>query len=150
MATPPVAEDRAAVRDSSTYPAEGSGWLLFAGIMIMMVGILNIIYGIAAIGDAHFFVNNADYIISSLNTWGWFALILGILQVVASISLMGGGTYGRWFGMFAASLSAIASLLAIPAYPFWSLAIFALDLWIIYGLAVYGEEDSASYAPRER
>jgi hypothetical protein len=58
--------------------------------------------------------------------------------VVASISLMGGGTYGRWFGMFAASLSAIASLLAIPAYPFWSLAIFAIDILIIYGLAAYG------------
>lgn len=121
----------------------GAGRAIFVSVLLMIGGVLNIIYGIAAIGNANFFENNTDFIISGLSTWGWFALILGILQVVASISLMGGGTYGRWFGMFAASLSAITSLLSIPAYPFWSLAIFALDLWIVYGLAVYGEEDSA-------
>jgi hypothetical protein len=121
----------------------GAGRAIFVSVLLMIGGVLNIIYGIAAIGNANFFENNTDFIISGLSTWGWFALILGILQVVASVSLMGGGTYGRWFGMFAASLSAITSLLAIPAYPFWSLAIFALDLWIVYGLAVYGEEDSA-------
>jgi hypothetical protein len=106
--------------------------------MIVMVGVLNVIYGIAAIGDSKFFVNGAKFILSDLNTWGWVVLVLGVLQVFAASSIWAGGGYGRWFGIFVAGLSAIGALLSIPAYPFWSLAIFAVDVLIIYGLAAYG------------
>ena len=115
----------------------GEGWLLFAGIMIVIVGVLNVIYGIAAIGDSSFFVDQ-KYILSNLNTWGWVTLILGALQILAAFSIWRGGQFGRWFGIIAAGLSSIAALLSIPAYPFWSLAIFAVDIAIVYGLAVYG------------
>jgi hypothetical protein len=138
MATTPVAGDRAAVRDSSTYPVEGSGWVLFAGIMIMMVGILNIVWGIAAIDNSNFFVEDTRYIISGLNTWGWIILILGALQFAAAFSIWAGGSVGRWFGIAVATVNGIFALLTIPAYPFWSLAIFAVDVLIIYGLAAYG------------
>jgi len=117
---------------------QGSGWLLFAGIMIVMVGVLNIIYGIAAIDNANFFIANQKFIISDLSTWGWVTLILGALQVLAAFSIWSGGGYGRWFGIAVASLSAIAALMSIPAYPFWSLAIFTIDILVIYGLAAYG------------
>jgi hypothetical protein len=117
---------------------QGGGWLLFAGIMIVMVGILNVIYGIAAIDKANFFIANQKYILSDLSTWGWVMLVLGALQIVAAFSIWSGGGFGRWFGIATASLNAIASLLAIPAYPFWSLAIFTVDVLIIYGLAAYG------------
>lgn len=63
-------------------------------------------------------------------------LALGVLQVCAAFSIWGRGVYGQWFGIFAVSLSAIGALLSIPAYPFFSLAIFAVDVTIIYGLAV--------------
>ena len=116
----------------------GAGWLLFAGIMVVMVGILNVIYGIAAISNAHFFLANQKYILSDLNTWGWVMLVLGALQVIAAFSIWSGGGFGRWFGIGVASLNAIAALMAIPAYPFWSLAVFTLDLLVIYGLAAYG------------
>lgn len=116
----------------------GSGWILFAGIMILIAGILNIIYGIAAIDDSKFFVQDTQFIFSSLNTWGWIILFLGIIEVLAAFSIWRGGAFGAVFGIFAASLSAIGALLSIPAYPFWSLAIFALDILIIYGLAAYG------------
>jgi hypothetical protein len=116
----------------------GAGWLLFAAIILAIVGVLNIIYGIAAIGDSAFFVANTKYILSGLHTWGWVTLILGALQLLACFSVYRGGQFGRWFGIVAASLSVIAALLSIPAYPFWSLAIFAVDLMIIYGLAAYG------------
>jgi hypothetical protein len=116
----------------------GEGWLLFAGIMVVIVGVLNVIYGIAAIGNSSFFVNDQKYILSNLNTWGWVTLILGALQILAALSIWNGGQFGRWFGIIAAGLSSIAALMSIPAYPFWSLAIFAVDVAIVYGLAVYG------------
>jgi hypothetical protein len=100
--------------------------------------------GIAAIGDASFFVADQRYIISSLRTWGWVTLILGVLQLVAGFSLFSGGGFGRWVGMFAAALSVIAALLSIPAYPFWSLCIFALAIIIIYELAKAPERHTVS------
>jgi hypothetical protein len=127
-------------RQSDTYGSAdaGSGWLLFAGIMLMTVAILNVIYGIAAIGDSKFFVADQKYILSNLNTWGWVTLILGAIQMLAALSIWAGNQFGRWFGIVFASLSAIAALLSLPAYPFWSLAIFSLDILIVYGLAAYG------------
>ena len=68
-------------------------------------------------------------------------LIIGILELFASVSLLAGGTFGRWFGIVVGSLNAIIALFSIPAYPLWSIAVFALSLWIIYGLAVYEEDE---------
>ena len=138
MATTPAAGERAEARDPSSYPPEGSGWVLFAGIMIMMVGVLNIIWGIAAIDRSSFFVQDSQYIFSDLRTWGWIILVLGGLQLAAAFSIWSGGTFGRWFGIAAATVNAMAALLSIPAYPFWSLAVFAIDILVIYGLAAYG------------
>jgi len=112
-----------------------SGWWVFAGVLLLVAGVLNIIYGIAAIGDSKFFLEEATFILSSLNTWGWILLIIGVLELVAAFSLFSGGEFGRWFGIFIASLNAIGALLSISAYPFWSLAIFALAIIIIYKLA---------------
>ena len=135
--TPPL-DDRQSSTRTTGYPVEGSGWVLFAGIMIMMVGVLNIIWGIAAIDKSSFFVQDAKYVFSDLKTWGWIVLIIGGLQLAAAFSIWSGGGYGRWFGIATATVNAIAALLSIPAYPFWSLAIFAIDVLIIYGLAAYG------------
>ncbi|HET8953508.1 MAG TPA: hypothetical protein VFN44_23500 [Solirubrobacteraceae bacterium] len=138
MATTPAAGTRDSSRGSTAYPPEGAGWVLFAGIMIMMVGVLNIIWGIAAIDKASFFVQDAKFVISDLQTWGWIVLILGALQLLAAFSIWAGGGYGRWFGIATATFNAIAALLSIPAYPFWALAIFAVDILIVYALAAYG------------
>ena len=126
----------------------GLGRALFAACMLFVGGVLNIIYGIAAIGNSSFFTRSGHYVFADLKTWGWITLILGVFQLFAGLSLFGGGTYGIWFGIFAGSLTAIAALLDIPAYPFWSLAIFALSVWIVYGLATYATDASTvdSYA----
>ncbi|HEY6759319.1 MAG TPA: hypothetical protein VI318_07505 [Baekduia sp.] len=124
--------------DQTYDEVHGLGWLLFAGIMLLVAGVLNIIYGIAAIDNSSFFVANTKYIISDLNTWGWVALVLGALQIIAAFSIWAGNQFGRWFGIAAAALNAIGALLSIPGYPFWSLSIFAIDIMIIYGLAAYG------------
>ncbi|HEX8753198.1 MAG TPA: hypothetical protein VF731_07265 [Solirubrobacterales bacterium] len=111
-----------------------SGWWVFAGVLLLVAGVLNIIWGIAAIGDAKFFTEHGTFIISGLHTWGWITLIVGVLEMVAAFSLFAGGEFGRWFGVFIGALNAIAALLSIPGYPFWSLAIFALSIIIIYTL----------------
>ncbi|HVY79305.1 MAG TPA: hypothetical protein VG898_12450 [Solirubrobacterales bacterium] len=112
-----------------------SGWWVFAGVLLLVAGVLNIIWGIAAIGDSKFFTEHGTFIISGLHTWGWITLILGVLELVAAFSLFSGGEFGRWFGIFIAALNAMGALLSIPAYPFWSLAIFALSIIIVYKLA---------------
>lgn len=112
-----------------------SGWWVFAGMLLLITGALNVIYGIAAIGDSKFFTEHATYIISGLHTWGWVLLIIGALELVAAFSLFAAGEFGRWFGVLIGSLNAVGSLLAIPAYPFWSLAVFALSIIIVYKLA---------------
>ena len=115
-----------------------SGWGIFAAIMLIIVGVLNVIWGIAAIADSKFFVQDQKYIISNLNLWGWITLIIGVLQLLAGFSLWSGNIYGRVMAILFASLSALAALLSIPAYPFWSLAIFAIDIIIIYQVSLYG------------
>ena len=112
-----------------------SGGWVFAGVLLIVAGLLNIVYGIAAIGDSKFFTENVTFIVSGLHTWGWILMIVGVLELVAAFSLFSGGEFGRWFGIFIGSLNAIAALLSIPAYPFWSLAIFALSIIIISKLA---------------
>jgi hypothetical protein len=128
----------------------GLGRAIFAAVLLMVGGVLNIIYGIAAIGNSSFFVHNTKYIFSSLKGWGWITLILGILELLASVSLFGGGAYGRWFAIVVGALAAIGALLSIPAYPLWSIAVFALSLWIIYGLVIYGEpEETVGSGPSQ-
>ena len=130
--------ERWPTQGAALHPREGASWVLFAGIMILLVGALNIIWGIAAIGDSRFFVADAQYVLSGLNTWGWVMLFLGVGQVFAAFSIWRGGQAGRWFGIAVAALNAIAALMSISAYPFWGLAVFILDVLVIYGLANYG------------
>lgn len=119
----------------------GEGRVAFAAILLIIAGALNVIYGIAAISEAHFFTDSGShYVFSSLNTWGWITVILGVIELTGGISLLGGNAYGRVIGIVGASLGAIGSLLAVSgAYPFWSLGIFALCVIVLHGLIVYGE-----------
>jgi len=122
----------------------GYGWVTFAGVLLWLLGTLNFIEGIAAIGNAHFFVGNAHYIISSLNTWGWVVLCIGVAQWIIGLGVFVKNQFARWAGVVALGLNAIAQLLMMPAYPFWSLCIFAVDILAIYGLVAYGKRIVAS------
>lgn len=122
----------------------GAGWLVFAGTMLLMVGCLNIVYGIGAISDSKFFVNNAQYVFSNLNTWGWIALLTGAAQVLTAFGIWARNTLATWAGIGFASVNAVVQLLMIPAYPFLALALFAIDLLVIYGLAVHGGHAEAA------
>jgi hypothetical protein len=130
----------------------GAGRAMFAAILLLIAGILNIIFGIGAIADANFYTSTGThYVFSSLHTWGWITLILGIIQLTGGFSLLGGGVYGRLIGIAAATLGAIGALLSVGgAYPFWSLGIFALCVIIIHGLVVYGEPERPASPGGER
>jgi hypothetical protein len=122
---------------------KGVGRAVFAAVFLTIGGALNVIYGIAAISNSHFFAHNTHYVFGDLKSWGWVTLILGVIELIAAGSLFGGGAFGRIFGIVAGSLAAVGALLELPAYPLWSIAIFALSLWVVHGLAIYGEEDYA-------
>jgi hypothetical protein len=128
----------ATARSTERYADEGSGWLTFAGIMLAIVGLMNIVYGIAAIDSANFYVNNARYVFSDLNTWGWIMLCIGAVQFAAAFAVFSNVTWGRWIGILSASGNAIFQLFFIPSYPLLALALFAIDILVIYGLVAHG------------
>jgi len=115
----------------------GYGWVVFAGVLLLILGTLNFIEGLAAIGNAHFFVHNTQYIAGSLNTWGWVVLIIGVIEWGVGLGVFFKNQFSRWAGVVILSLNAIAQLMMIPAYTCWSLTIFTLDILAIYGLIAY-------------
>lgn len=115
----------------------GQGWVVFAAIMLGLVGIWNFFEGIAAIAGAHVYVGNAHYVFSDLKTWGWIMTIIGVCTMIAAMSLLTGSELARWFGITVAGINAIGQLMFIPAYPVWGLLMFAVDILVIYGLAAY-------------
>jgi hypothetical protein len=121
------------------FEETGHGWVTFGGVLLLILGTLNVIDGIAAIGKAHFYVANAHFVFGDLKTWGWVALCLGALQLLVGLGVFAKNQFARWTGVVVLSLNAIAQLLMMPAYPFWSLTIFAVDILAVYGLIAYGD-----------
>ena len=129
-------------RESSYQPYDeerGYGWIMFSGVLLLTLGTINIIEGIAAIGNAHFFIHDTHYVFGDLKAWGWTVLILGAVQALVGVGVFVKNQFARWTGVVVLSLNAIVQLLMMPAYPFWSLAIFAVDILAIYGLIAYGQ-----------
>lgn len=120
--------------------ARGHGWVLFAGVIVMIAGLLNVVYGIAAIDNSIVFRADSHFVIfDDLDTWGWIHLAVGVLQLVAAFSIWNRHAFGRFVGVFSASFSAIAVLMLANAFPLVAFAIFLLDLLVIYGLVAYGD-----------
>ena len=117
---------------------EGYGMIVFAAVLLGMLGLFNIIDGIAAIARSSVFIAGARFVIGDLRAWGWVALILGVLQALASIGVLAGNQIARWFGVAAIGLNIIAQMFFLPAYPFWSLMIIAVDVVALWGLCAYG------------
>jgi hypothetical protein len=124
-------------RVDTEYDVLGGGWITFSAIMLGIVGTFNVLSGILAIADSRVYTGHETFVFSGLNTWGWITLILGVVTLIAAFSLFGGSELARWFGVTIAGLNAIGQLYFMPAYPFWGLAMFAVDILIIYGLVAY-------------
>ena len=123
----------------------GAGRTAFAGFLLLIAGTINIIYGIGALDKANIYTNDTRYIFTNLNTMGWALIILAVIQLTGGFSLLSGNTYGRVIGIVGASLGAIGALLSIGGNnPWWSLAVFALCIYILQGILVFGEDEPAS------
>ena len=149
----PMSAPFAGSRSDGVYEYDDShsqGLVTFAGVMIMIAAVLNTLYGIAAIDKASFFVNDAKYVFADLATFGWFVLVLGIVQFFAALAIWQGTPWGRWFGVASASANMILQMLWIPAAPVLALTILALDIVVIYGLLAYGGRRRAELESRAR
>jgi uncharacterized membrane protein HdeD (DUF308 family) len=128
------------VSNGSVRP--GEGWIAFAGIVLMLAGLLNFVWGIAAIDESTFFTDEGRYVIfDELKTWGWFILVVGVLQVIAAVSIWNRHVYGQIFGIFSASVSILVLLFTVNAYPFAAFMLFIIDVLVIYALTAYGGPD---------
>jgi hypothetical protein len=122
-----------------------SGWttgaVLFAGFLMIIVGIFQALQGLAAILDDEFFVVTENYVFDvDVTAWGWIHLLLGVLVVFGGYALFAGRTWGRILALVLATLSAIANFLYIPFYPFWSILMVALAIWVIWALTSRWDE----------
>jgi hypothetical protein len=120
------------------YTERGDSLVVFAGVILALLGTVNVIDGIAAISKSKFFVGEAKFVFSDLKTLGWVLLLVGIVQLVTAIGVWQRWTGVRWVGVAAASVNALAQLLVMPAYPLWAVSLFALDILVIYALIAYG------------
>jgi hypothetical protein len=120
-----------------------SGWavglILFAAIMMIMVGTFQALQGLIAIFENEFYVATRNYLFQfDATTWGWIHLVLGVIMASAGWGLLSGRTWARAVAITLAVLSAIANFLFIPYYPFWSLLIITLDVFVIWAIAAHG------------
>ena len=130
--TPTIGEARSHER------GHGYGLVLFASILLLVIGCFNLIYGIAAVANSHVFTPHAHYVFGDLRTWGWITLIFGCLQLLAAAGVLAGSQAARWFAVAVIALNAIDQMFFIQAYPFWSVLIIAMDVIALYGLCAYG------------
>jgi len=124
----------------------GMGMVVFASILLLVIGFFNMIYGIAAIANSHVFVANAHYVIGDLRAWGWGTLILSVLQLIAAGGILMGNQLARWFAVAVVGINAIEMMFFIPAYPFWALVIIAADVVALWGLCAYGSRENLEAA----
>ena len=134
--------------DASQYPSpsrDPSGWAVgftvFAAVMMLMVGVWQALAGLIAIFENEFYVATRNYLLQfDATSWGWIHLLVGLLVLFAGFAVLAGQTWGRVIGIILAVLSALTNFAFIPYYPFWSMAIIALDVFIIWALAAHGRD----------
>jgi hypothetical protein len=129
----PVKDTTARARRSSDV-----GWITFAAGALGFAGVFGIIDGVVAITKSRFFVGDAVYVFSDLNTWGWIVLGLSITEVLVAWRLLSGSELARWFGVSVAFVNGMGQLLYMPAYPFWALSVLALDVLVVYAIVAHG------------
>jgi hypothetical protein len=132
-----------AYRDTYAEGGRGDGWLIFAGTMLAIVSVMNVIGGIAAIDDSKVYIGHAQYTFGDLHTWGWILLVTGVVQGLAAFGVWVRNQVARWLGVGFAALNMLAQFLFLPAFPLWCVSMIAVNTLVIYGLAAYGGKDAA-------
>jgi hypothetical protein len=136
----PVTEATSPVTEPAT--TGWVGWVYFAGVMMALLGAFQIIEGLTALFNRTYLLvtSNGVLVHANLAAWGWTHLIIGVIALVAGFEVMMGQMWARVVGIILAGLSAVLNLAYIAAYPLWSMIIIAIDIIVIYALAVHGGE----------
>jgi len=132
-------------RAETEYPAEPTGWvgwIIFAGTMLVILGIFHAIQGLVALfNDSVYLVGPKGLVINvDYTVWGWVHLLGGIIVVLAGVSLFAGRTWARIVAVIVAVISAIVNVVFLPAYPIWSTMMIAIDVLVIWAVTVHGSE----------
>jgi hypothetical protein len=117
---------------------QGSGWITFSAVILVMAGVMKIFDSIWAFRTDGKFDDTHLTLGSTISNYGWYWLILGVLLILAGFAVLQGSQVGRWFGIFAAAIAAIGTLSWMPVYPIWSFTYFIVAVLVVYGLAAHG------------
>jgi hypothetical protein len=132
----------ASARYAEPEPTAWTGWVVFAAVMMVMVGTFQVIEGLVALFDDGFYAVSPDGLIVSVdyNVWGWIHLLVGLVLMAAGFGVMAGNVVARAVGVVIALISAVLNLAFIAAYPLWSTIVIAIDVVVIYALTAHGRE----------
>jgi hypothetical protein len=129
------------VRGQEATSGWAVGFIMFAAVMMIMAGVFQALQGLVGIFENEFYVPTRNYLFQfDATTWGWTHLLLGLLVAFAGWGLLSGRTWARVVALTLAVLSAIANFAFIPYYPFWSLLIITLDIFVIWAITAHGGE----------
>ena len=124
-----------------TEPSGWTGWIVFAGVMMIISGCLNALYGlIAVVNDEWVVWTNSASLYLDLSQWGAIHIVIGLVVLLSGIGVFSGNVLARTVGVIAASVSLIANFIFLPAYPLWALAVITIDLLVIWALTAHGKE----------
>jgi hypothetical protein len=128
-------------RRTAPAPTLWAGWIVFASLMLIMVGTFNAIDGLTALlKDQVFLTTGAGLLVFDLTTWGWIHLLFGIAQVAAGIAMFSGAVWARIVAVGLVIVNACAQLAFLSAYPLWSTIVIALDVVTLWAIVVHGDE----------
>ncbi len=132
---------RAAGYDEPPPSGWAQGFIVFAGVMMILAGFFQAFAGLVGIFQDEFYVKTPNYALQfDATTWGWIHLLIGLVVLFAGFAVLSGQTWGRVVGIILAVLSAASNFAFIPYYPFWSLTIIVLDVFVIWALAAHGRD----------
>lgn len=122
------------------------GWVGFAGFIIILNGVFSAVQGLAALigSNIYYVIDDGTIYFFDVTTWGWWNLVIGLLLVLVGIALFTGATWARVIAIILASLSAVGQLLLLPAQPWWSVIVIAINVLVIYALTAHGREIAIS------
>ena len=140
-----AAETDAPYRD--TGPSAWAGWVVFGGVMLIMLGTFQVIQGLVALFDDGFYLVGSEGLAVNVdyNTWGWIHMGIGVIAILTGLGLLAGNLAARIVGVIIAFLSALVNLSFLSAYPVWSAIMITIDVVVIYAIIVHGRETKDMY-----
>jgi hypothetical protein len=131
--------------DEASYHVDpGRGWVLFSGVMLGLIGVLNLVFGIGAVSDATFLVRDVEVVITDLRNWGWFFIVIGAVQLAVAVGIFMNSDLARWVGVCFAGANLIVQffvLVVLAVHPGWAIMVIFIDIIVIFGLMNYGGSD---------